>query len=127
MEAAVAAVEAAFAAHGRGEAAMPPKVYPGLPAHDGDLRAMPAYADGAAGVKWVNSHPKNPARFGLPSVMGLHPERSGHSGAPRRDRRRRARQAGARSGHPMQDVALARVIYAAARSKGVGMAFDFFG
>ncbi|WP_437964679.1 ornithine cyclodeaminase family protein [Sorangium sp. So ce260] len=72
MDAAIAAVEAAFVAHGRGEAAMPPKVYLGLPAHDGDLRAMPAYADGAAGVKWVNSHPKNPARFGLPSVMGLY-------------------------------------------------------
>ncbi|WP_437586320.1 hypothetical protein [Sorangium sp. So ce1000] len=33
MEAAVAAVEAAFAAHGRGEAAMPPKVYLALSAH----------------------------------------------------------------------------------------------
>ncbi|XXY52181.1 ornithine cyclodeaminase family protein [Sorangium sp. So ce269] len=72
MDAAIAAVEAAFAAHGRGEAAMPPKVYLGLPAHDGDLRAMPAYVDGAAGVKWVNSHPKNPARYGLPCVRGLY-------------------------------------------------------
>jgi alanine dehydrogenase len=72
MKDALAAVEGAFAAHGRGQAQMPPKVYLTLDEHDGDLRAMPAYVDGAAGVKWVNSHPQNPARFGLPSVMGLY-------------------------------------------------------
>jgi len=55
MHAAVPAVEAAFAAHGRGEARMPPKVYLSFEAEGGDLRAMPAYVDGAAGVKWVNS------------------------------------------------------------------------
>jgi alanine dehydrogenase len=72
MEAAVPAVEAAFRAHGRGEALMPPKVYVALEAEGGDFRAMPAYIAGAAGVKWVNSHPNNPARYGLPSVMGLY-------------------------------------------------------
>lgn len=72
MDTAVAAVESAFAAYGRGEAVMPPKVYLALAAYDGDLRAMPAYVDGSAGVKWVNSHPMNPARFGLPSVRGLY-------------------------------------------------------
>jgi ornithine cyclodeaminase/alanine dehydrogenase len=72
MEATLAAVEAAFLAHGRSEAHMPPKVYLGLEAFEGDLRAMPAYVAGAAGVKWVNSHPHNPERYGLPAVMGLY-------------------------------------------------------
>lgn len=72
MEAAIVAVESAFRAHGEGRAQMPPKVYLELDEYHGDLRAMPAYVDGAAGVKWVNSHPENPARFGLPSVMGMY-------------------------------------------------------
>jgi ornithine cyclodeaminase/alanine dehydrogenase len=69
---AVSAVEDAFAAHGRGAAQMPPKVYIDLPEHAGDFRAMPAALEGAVGVKWVNSHPRNPARHGLPSVMGVY-------------------------------------------------------
>lgn len=72
MPAAVAAVEAAFAAHGRGATQMPVKVYLDLPEHGGDFRAMPAYLEGAAGVKWVNSHPHNPERHGLPSVLGMY-------------------------------------------------------
>jgi len=72
MDSAIASVEGAFAAHGRGDALMPPKVYLGLPQHHGDFRAMPAYLDGAAGVKWVNAHPENPARYGLPSVLALY-------------------------------------------------------
>ena len=64
MELALEAVEAAFLAHGRGEARMPVKVYLPLPEHAGDFRAMPSYLAGAAGVKWVNSHPQNPARHG---------------------------------------------------------------
>src|SRR6478735_4239114 len=72
MDAAIAAVEQAFLAHGRGEALMPAKVYLGLPQHRGDFRAMPAYLAGTAGVKWVNAHPENPARHGLPSVLALY-------------------------------------------------------
>jgi ornithine cyclodeaminase/alanine dehydrogenase len=72
IEQAVDAVAAAFAAHGRGETLMPVKVYLDLARHDGDFRAMPAYFDGAAGVKWVNSHPNNPERYGLPSVIGTY-------------------------------------------------------
>lgn len=72
MELAVPAVEAAFAAHGRGEAIMPPKLYLPLEKHRGDFRAMPAYLDGAAGVKWVNMHPENPKRHKLPAVMGVY-------------------------------------------------------
>lgn len=75
MAAAVTAIEEAFAAHGRaqpGEVNMPPKLYLELPSFDGDFRAMPAQLGDAAGVKWVNVHPKNPSRFGLPSVMGMY-------------------------------------------------------
>jgi alanine dehydrogenase len=72
MERAVDAVERAFAAHGRGETLMPPKVYLPLPQHGGDFRAMPSYAAGAAGVKWINSHPGNPGKHHLPSVIGLY-------------------------------------------------------
>ncbi|MFT7581126.1 MAG: alanine dehydrogenase [Myxococcota bacterium] len=72
METVVPAVEAAFHAHGNQQTLMPPKVYLPLPQHHGDFRAMPAYMDAAAGVKWVNSHPENPARYNLPAVMGVY-------------------------------------------------------
>ena len=76
MPMALEAVERAFDAHGRGEAQMPPKVYLDLPEHEGDFRAMPsAMSTGEtayAGVKWVNSHPRNPERHALPSVMGVY-------------------------------------------------------
>ena len=72
MEAAVAAVEEAFAAHARGETMVPAKVYLDLKKYNGDFRAMPAYAPGSAGVKWVNSHPDNPDRHGLPTVLGMY-------------------------------------------------------
>lgn len=72
MSDAVEAVAEAFAAQARGDAQMPPKVYLDLPEHQGDFRAMPAAMDGAAGIKWVNSHPENPERYGLPSVMGVY-------------------------------------------------------
>ena len=73
----VAAVEDAFRRHGNGSTRMPPKVYLPLPEHHGDFRAMPVYfpaTDGAAasaGVKWINAHPENPTRHGLPSVLGV--------------------------------------------------------
>jgi ornithine cyclodeaminase/alanine dehydrogenase len=51
---------------------MPPKVYLPLERHDGDFRAMPAYSAGAAGVKWVNAHPRNPRKHGLPAVMAVY-------------------------------------------------------
>jgi ornithine cyclodeaminase/alanine dehydrogenase len=89
MEEAVRAVELAFAEHAAGRAMMPPKVYLSLGEYGGDFRAMPSYIGpsapaatngggraeslpAAAGVKWVNSHPDNPKRFGLPSVMGVY-------------------------------------------------------
>lgn len=72
MDLAVPAVERAFEAHGKGETLMPSKVYLTLDQFGGDFRAMPAFADGSAGVKWVNSHPANPERHGLPAVMGTY-------------------------------------------------------
>jgi len=77
---AVVAVERAFALHGSGATRMPPKVYLPLPEFDGDFRAMPVFIPHldvggntrpAAGVKWINAHPRNPERHGLPSVVGV--------------------------------------------------------
>lgn len=72
MDKVVQAVEAAFAAYGRGDAEMPAKVYLDVFDHAGDFRAMPARMGDSAGVKWVNSHPENPSRHKLPSVMGVY-------------------------------------------------------
>jgi len=72
MELAVAAVEDAFAAFGRGEASMPPKIYLSIEDHDGDFRAMPARLGDSAGIKWVNVHPQNRKRHGLPTVMAVY-------------------------------------------------------
>jgi ornithine cyclodeaminase/alanine dehydrogenase len=72
MDLAVTAVETAFAAFGRGEATMPPKIYLPIEDHDGDFRAMPARLGESAGIKWVNVHARNPARYGLPTVMAVY-------------------------------------------------------
>ena len=70
----VAAVSDAFAAYERGNVRMPAKSYIDLPEYNGDFRSMPAYMDAgdwdAAGIKWVNVHPDNPAEYDLPSVLG---------------------------------------------------------
>ena len=47
---------------------MPPKLYLDLPEYHGDFRAMPAYIDGNAGIKWVSVYPNNCKRR-LPSVL----------------------------------------------------------
>ena len=65
------AVERAFVLKARGEAIMPPKIYLDLPEYHGDFRAMPAYVDGAAGLKWVSVYPDNTTKHGLPTVIGL--------------------------------------------------------
>lgn len=72
MKLAVAAVERAFAAFGRGEATMPPKVYLPIEDHEGDFRAMPARLGDSAGIKWVNVHARNRKRYGLPTVMAVY-------------------------------------------------------
>jgi alanine dehydrogenase len=65
-----AAIEEAFAEHGRRQVQMPPKLY--IQFEHGDFRTMPAYIPSLAigGVKIVNVHPENPAQ-GLPTVMAL--------------------------------------------------------
>lgn len=65
------AVEGAFRAYERGDAVMPPKSYIDIDEVDGDFRSMPPKVGEGAGVKWINVHPDNPDRFGLPTVMGL--------------------------------------------------------
>ncbi|MEO0815163.1 MAG: ornithine cyclodeaminase family protein, partial [Myxococcota bacterium] len=72
MPMALEAVEEAFRLMAEGGAEMPAKVYLELPEHHGDFRAMPARLGTRAGLKWVNSHPENPTRHGLPSVIGLY-------------------------------------------------------
>ena len=61
-------VEDVFKSFDQGRASMPPKAY--LAVERGDFRAMPAAIPGAAGLKWVNSHPQNPSRD-LPTVMAI--------------------------------------------------------
>jgi ornithine cyclodeaminase/alanine dehydrogenase-like protein (mu-crystallin family) len=71
MREVIAAVDAGFAAKGRGQTEMPPK--PGIHTRpDCFIHAMPAYVQGleAAGVKWVSGYPPNPER-GLPYITGL--------------------------------------------------------
>ncbi|KPK17138.1 MAG: alanine dehydrogenase [Myxococcales bacterium SG8_38] len=72
MELAVRAVDGAFAAFGRGEATMPPKVYLPIEDHEGDFRAMPSRLGDSAGIKWVNVHAQNRKRYGLPTVMAVY-------------------------------------------------------
>ncbi|MBE8538552.1 alanine dehydrogenase [Geoglobus acetivorans] len=68
MDECLNAVEHAFHLHGTGKTQMPAKIY--LTFENGDLRAMPAFIEGHAGIKWVNSHPRNREK-GLPTVMAI--------------------------------------------------------
>lgn len=68
MKDVINAVEQGFRDWTQGNGIMPPKAY--LQVKDGDFRAMPASLPGAAGIKWVNVHPGNPA-MGLPTVMAV--------------------------------------------------------
>jgi len=62
------AVELAFKLKAQGKAIMPTKIYLDLPEYQGDYRAMPAYIDGSAGIKWVSVYPGN-RKYNLPTVM----------------------------------------------------------
>ena len=70
MREALKVVERAFELEARGETVMPPKSYVNLSQYQGDFRAMPAYIDGYAGIKWVSVYPKN-RTCSLPSVMAI--------------------------------------------------------
>ncbi len=67
-KAAIERTREAFERYGRGEWAMPAKVYLDSPPY-GDFRAMPARGDGLALLKWVTSFPGNSAK-GMPVVRG---------------------------------------------------------
>lgn len=68
MGEAIKATEHSFRLKAEGRTVMPPKLYLDLPQYQGDFRAMPAYIDGAAGVKWVSVYTNN-WRQNLPSIM----------------------------------------------------------
>jgi alanine dehydrogenase len=70
MSEALKAVEQSFRLQIEGKTIMPPKIYLNLPEYQGDFRAMPAYVDGTAGVKWVSVYPSN-WKYNLASVMGI--------------------------------------------------------
>ncbi len=80
----IGAVEEAFRAKGLGKVQMPPKSYVFFEEYNGDFRAMPAYLEelGAAGVKIVNAHPRNPKEHELPNVMATILLLSPETGAP---------------------------------------------
>lgn len=71
MREAIDIVEGVLRAKGFGKVQMPPKSYVHFNRYGGDLRVMPAYLgeQGAAGVKFVTVHPRNPKEHGLPTVM----------------------------------------------------------
>lgn len=70
---AIELVERAFKEKGLGRVQMPTKTYLFFDKYNGDLRTMPAYFQylDIAGVKIVNSHPNNPIKYGLPTVMAI--------------------------------------------------------
>jgi len=70
MKEALEVVENAFKLKARGKAIMPSKIYLELPQYNGDFRAMPAYIDGSAGMKWVSVYPDN-HQYKLPAVTAL--------------------------------------------------------
>jgi alanine dehydrogenase len=59
MDEVLKTVERAFSLEGEAKVVMPPKIYLDLPEYQGDFRAMPAYIDGNAGLKWVSVYPNN--------------------------------------------------------------------
>ena len=65
------AVESAFRMKGSGDVQMPSKQYLFINRYNGDLRTMPSYLEKSdvVAVKVVNSHPENPSKHGLPTVM----------------------------------------------------------
>lgn len=67
------AVELAFKQKGVGRIQMPAKVYLTFDKYNGDLRTMPSYLEqlDISAVKIVNSHPDNPSKYKLPTVMAV--------------------------------------------------------
>ncbi|GAF47538.1 ornithine cyclodeaminase family protein [Rhodococcus wratislaviensis] len=73
----------ALVEHGNGRYEMPAKI--GVhPFPDVFFHAMPAFlpALNAVGMKWIESYPNNPSRFGIPQITGLQVMNDVESGAP---------------------------------------------
>ncbi len=70
MEETLEVIEHAFKLKAEGKAIILPKLYLDLPDYHGDFRAMPAYIDGSAGLKWVCVYPNNRSQ-NLPTVMAI--------------------------------------------------------
>ncbi|MBT9159277.1 MAG: Delta(1)-pyrroline-2-carboxylate reductase [Dehalococcoidia bacterium] len=71
MGEALNAVERSFSLKAEGRVLMPPKLYLDLPEYHGDFRAMPAYIEGSAGLKWVSVYPGNRKRHLLSVVATI--------------------------------------------------------
>jgi alanine dehydrogenase len=67
---AIEAVERSFMLVSQNQVVMPSKLYLDLPSCGGDFRAMPAYIEGIAGIKWVSVYPGN-RDHGLPSIQAM--------------------------------------------------------
>jgi len=72
MKETITIIENSFLFYAQKKSRMPPKLYLDLPEYSGDFRAMPAFckSENAAGLKWVNSHPRNHDKQ-IPTVMAL--------------------------------------------------------
>lgn len=73
MKDCLAAVEAAFAEHSRGQAIMPQRSVIRVEDHNGLFLGMPAYIGGdmdALGLKMVTVYPDNPQLYDLPTIFG---------------------------------------------------------
>jgi len=68
MNSALKEVEYAFKLEASGKTIMPPKIYLNTPTSQGDFRAMPAYINQCAGLKWVSVYPNN-YKHNLPTVI----------------------------------------------------------
>lgn len=68
MGEALKAVEHCFKLQAEGKVIAPPKLYLDLPQYQGDFRAVPAYIEWSAGLKWVSVYANAP-RYNLPTMM----------------------------------------------------------
>lgn len=71
MDEVIDVVESAFIKKALGRVQMPTKSYIFFAKYNGDLRVMPSYIEDleASAVKIVTSHPDNPTKYKLPTVM----------------------------------------------------------
>jgi alanine dehydrogenase len=85
MQDAIAAVEEAFRQLAQGTVTMPQRAVIRVAEHGGTYLTMPAYIGGTLGalaVKVVTVYPQNPARYHLPTTIGLLVLTDQRSGAP---------------------------------------------